>query len=407
MNTRITRFCLPLAAAVALIAGAPSAQDAPAAASAAGAAREELLQLAFSAYDGMPRNPHEKNKSRGQHAAVEACIDLGLLEMATSLGDALPDWRRGLAAAQCALALQRAGRADGVAELLARAEQEARQILADPGSQSWRGERILAVVAETRLLRGEMTEFEKASVGITPAEAAPLQRAGALNMPVESFATWLQQADKVFASQQFEEVLSTLRACGALFERFFDDAEKRDALQDRIMNAYEKLPRQMRIELLLDCAAFAAGRGDVGRAQQLAAQAEKVYGVGQWRLEDQTVLPCKIAAVVFRAGDAGRAREMVAAAAAAFESNRERIFDIYRAEPLRQLAAANFALGDAGAGMEFLRRAVEAGVENPNSRPRADDLAGTALLMARKGWLPDAPLWERMRQIASGLGEPW
>jgi hypothetical protein len=53
------------------------------------------------------------------------------------------------------------------------------------------------------------------------------------------------------------------------------------------------------------------------------------------------------------------------------------------------------------------RRFVEEGVENPNSRPRAEDLSATCRSMALHAVEPDADLWKRMRQIGDGLGPPW
>jgi hypothetical protein len=53
------------------------------------------------------------------------------------------------------------------------------------------------------------------------------------------------------------------------------------------------------------------------------------------------------------------------------------------------------------------KQAAEAAVENPNSRPRAEDLSAICLSMAKRTVEPDAALWARIREIKSALGEPW
>ncbi|MGA1018145.1 MAG: hypothetical protein ACO3YY_09200, partial [Phycisphaerales bacterium] len=52
-------------------------------------------------------------------------------------------------------------------------------------------------------------------------------------------------------------------------------------------------------------------------------------------------------------------------------------------------------------------RALASGMENPNARPRAIDLAATARSMAASGFQPDAELLEEMRAIRTRLGDPW
>ncbi len=64
-------------------------------------------------------------------------------------------------------------------------------------------------------------------------------------------------------------------------------------------------------------------------------------------------------------------------------------------------------MDDTAAALMVYKRAVEEGVENPNSRPRAEDLSATCLSMALHMVEPDAELKNRIRQISEGLGDPW
>jgi hypothetical protein len=64
-------------------------------------------------------------------------------------------------------------------------------------------------------------------------------------------------------------------------------------------------------------------------------------------------------------------------------------------------------MGDEAGALFVYRQAVEEGVENPNSRPRAEDLSATCCSMALHAVEPDAELWKRIRQISEQLGDPW
>ena len=58
-------------------------------------------------------------------------------------------------------------------------------------------------------------------------------------------------------------------------------------------------------------------------------------------------------------------------------------------------------------GHDLLAQVIEEGMENPNSRPRCDDLVETLVAMAKAGIEPRPALTQRIREIVAGLGEPW
>ena len=108
-----------------------------------------------------------------------------------------------------------------------------------------------------------------------------------------------------------------------------------------------------------------------------------------------------------RLGQTDRARAEAEAALAAYQDQRDGIVNIYRAETLRPLALAWFALGDRERGEGLFALALEEGMENPNSRPRCDDFVDACVDLARRGIDPSPKTWARLREIQQGLGEPW
>jgi hypothetical protein len=391
---------------VALLHAVPCAAQEKAASKGVLDARE-LLQLADSAFVRMPLDPHIKNRGRGQMMVVDACIDQGMIDVALRVAATIPDWRKGLGYARCAMWLQQHNRADEVPAHLAAAEQVAAAVAADPSEQAWRSERILATVARVRFSRGELEAFAKASKDIGPVEGAGIQEDVALRMPEQAFDKWIEQADATIASAQFDAIHSTLQCCAKLYRRFFADEKKRATLEDRIVNGYARLPLHARAKLLVEIGGVAADMKDGVRTLAICGHIETTLAKATWRPEDRVPALADLAELLHRAGDATRGKQQLDDAAALYAEQQKSILDIYRAAPLRSLAEAAWAMGDTARAMEFWRRAAEAGVENPNSRPRADDLAATCVSIVQSGALPDAELGARLRAIEAALGAPW
>ena len=64
-------------------------------------------------------------------------------------------------------------------------------------------------------------------------------------------------------------------------------------------------------------------------------------------------------------------------------------------------------MGNRDRALELYRGAVEAGLDNPNSRPRADDVSATCLSLAKHGLEPGSELLGKIEAIVKGLGDPW
>jgi len=77
------------------------------------------------------------------------------------------------------------------------------------------------------------------------------------------------------------------------------------------------------------------------------------------------------------------------------------------ARSLRALGVAWAAAGDAAMARESFRDALDAGLVNPNGRPRAEDLVATCLAMATSGTTPDPFTAQKIEEVRTQLGEPW
>jgi hypothetical protein len=125
-----------------------------------------------------------------------------------------------------------------------------------------------------------------------------------------------------------------------------------------------------------------------------------------WPPEDHLMLLAKLAGLRHRAGDEKKARSEADATLAGFQAERDKIRNYRRGLVLRALAETFQTIGDAKTALAVYRIAVQDGSENPNARPRAEDLTATCRSMARMGVEPDAELMAKIRRISDGLGDP-
>jgi hypothetical protein len=213
--------------------------------------------------------------------------------------------------------------------------------------------------------------------------------------------------DKLIATGDFDLLKNAIDAYAQLFNRFYDDVDRRTVVEQKVRSFLSKAPITLRIEMLVKLANFALERGDKSKGIELVNEAQAIFDGLRWTADQQVVIGARLAGLRGRAEDTARARTDADVARALFHAEREKIITTDRAAALRSIAEAYHWIGDAHASLEVYRTSLEEGATNPNSRPRALDLAATCRSMALHGVEPDAELWGRLRQVGEGLGQPW
>ncbi len=378
-------------------------QDAPLPESA-----QKLLALASRAARSLPLQPHIKNRSRLQADVVEACLKLSQPQRARSEVEAIGEqsWRRGAGFADLALYLARHGQAQQAQPFLERAER-----LAEAGeatiTQDWQKHRIRARLAQVLDALGRHDEALRCAAGLDKSEAGAIDAQRARELAPDEFDAALAELDGRVATGDFDLRRNALGTCASLHARFYADVSRRTRLEQRIRDSWEKLPIEVRLDTLTELIENALQHADGTHALALIAEAHAIFEAVPWLAENQIPLLARFAALRHRAGEAAAARIELDAARQVFDDKRAAIVDIYRASALRALAEAYQTVGDAPTALGVYRLAVVAGVENPNSRPRAEDLCASCCSMAVHGVEPDAELWKRLDSIVAGLGDPW
>ena len=209
------------------------------------------------------------------------------------------------------------------------------------------------------------------------------------------------------ASKDFDVQRNGIASYLEYFSRFYDNAEARANAEERIAGAMKKVPAMLRFETNVQLAQVAAAHHDAASMTGYIDAAMSTTTLSGWMPEDRIRGIGRIATVAAQGGDVTRSRALAAEALAQFEADYIKMPDVFRAAALRPTAEAYATLRDQPLALSTFLRVVEEGAKNPNARPRAEDLAGTANALARMQFVPDAALWSRMQQVARGLQSPW
>jgi tetratricopeptide (TPR) repeat protein len=395
----------PQAAPPAGIAGNGASRE-PLADAPLGATQGELLEIAFRADSAIPDVPHARDKAKTQASVVEACLALDLPVRAAALLEKIENWRRGNAHAELAFWLAQHGDVDGSRKHI----DQAAQIAAEPegeDGQDWHRDRIRAGIARTLLLLGDTDKAASLAEGLPASESGGLRAEQAQRQPDEALDAALAALAAAGKAGDFDGTRAAQESCARLFDRYYADVERRDKIEAAIKGSWNHTPIKPRIDVLVELVGVALRHGDQPKALQLVHDAQDVLHSVTWNPQDQVPLLAQLGGLAFKAGDAEGARRDIDAARAMFGMNTSRIVDIDRAGALRPVAEAYAILGDKEAALAVCKQAVEEGVHNPNSRPRAEDLAATCCTLATAGIVPDAELLARLHAIADALGPPW
>jgi len=366
--------------------------------------RLELLKQAFETASAIPVQPHIKDRSRMQELAALAYLELGDADRALACVTRMEDWRRGVVLADVAAHAVKHGANAEAATVTPNLEAALR--IAD-SEEDWRRDLIRAKVAGVYLALGDTENAKRLETGLVDSEAGKTDVVRAETVTVEKFDEFAARLDSVLATGNFDLSLNAFDALIRLHDRFYDDAARRAAIEERVAKALPKLPLVIRIDLMVRLAESATKHHDRDAALTHINEAQGLLETYEWALEDRLAQMAKVAQARHAAGDHAAAHVQAHAALEAYLAGSDRIIRMFRAGALRPLAEAYQAMGDPKAALDVYKIAVEDGADNKNARPRAEDLTATCVSMALSGVEPDETLWSRIRQIHSGLDHPW
>jgi len=368
--------------------------------------QEKLLELAFKAASALPENPHAKTRGRLQADVVDACFALDVPRRALACTEKISDWRRGLGYADFACYSASHGLSEEVPHYLELAQKIAEQ--GEPLiTQAWQKGRILVGIAKTHVWLGDVNAAAALENGLEHAEMGKVDAVRALRADPAAFDAQVSALKHVLESGDLDLCKNAFETCAQLFNRYYDEPEKRAKVEEAVAACSPKLPVEVRIGAGIEMAGFAIEHKDSRKALELIDSVHALLDGVTWLPENYIPLAARLAALRFRAGAKEEGRLELQHALTRYEQERARIVDIYRAGALRPLAEAYAAMGEREAALAAYKRVVEEGVANPNSRPRAEDLVATCLSLARGAVEPDEELSARLEKVCGELKAPW
>ncbi len=373
--------------------------------------QSELLDLAFRAASAMPTLPHAKNRARAQEEVAQTALDLEAPARALDYVEQIDNWRRAAGLAECAVFAAEHGQNKLARELIERARARMLATAESPSAlepvQDWMVDRTKAALARAYHRMGESEEARNLARGIGDADALTLREAWVETLADGDFDSEFRAIEAGATSREIDPVRFALHSAVGLHARFYADPKRREMLEAVVRDNWSVVPLAIRIDLLIQLADGARTNGDNGRSLILLAEAREHFDAARWLVQDRLPVLARFAVARHQSGAVEAAHsDGVAAHELALESIAT-VVDVFRAAALRPLAEAFAEMGDVERARQVYALAIEHGLVNPNSRPRAQDLVATACSLARHPAIAGVALMVKLREAFGGLGDPW
>jgi tetratricopeptide (TPR) repeat protein len=363
--------------------------------------QEDLLQQAFEIASAIPVEPHIKSRSTAQKKVVDVVIQLGHPDKAESFAVNIENWNRGAAHADLAFYYAERKAVSKAVDQLKMAEKVIENI------DTWHRDRVWSRMAQTLELIGDTQAVSRAIEGIEGHEAAKIQVTRSANVSTEHYQQQIEALQLLFSDNKFDLEMQGLQGLSALYGSVYEDPARRSEVESIIRMRVEEVAPVVKIDLYLDLVSVAVSHGDQSTAMKWVDESRELFENSSWRPRFGIPVAARIAKSAFLAGDAALAEKMANEAEATYREQEIEIINIYKADTLVPLAEAFAVFGKIDYALVLYSRAVEASVENPNSRPRAEALSLIGSSMALYKVEPTEALWGRMLDIQANLGDPW
>jgi len=393
------RFLL-LSATWAIVAAVPAAPSTPHVHS--GSTGEQTLDYAFrfaTAVDDV------KDRSKAQESAIQAYLELGLLDAAERQAVEIDGWRRGASLGRIAALHARAGRTDRARQLVAAAEIDGWRRDASAEVQDFGRDRVLAQVAEVRALLGETertreiagrliaddprTYEGRATVAVAWSKASQGDMEGAartmaaLDGSVDLYVTWWRT----------EGYLDLARRSDL-------DPARRAEFLEKARASSAGIDGWKRAEMLQSVAEALDGTGRREEAVQALEAAEQILVAQPETMSLKGPLLADLGRAWNRLGESDRALRLTTIA----EGELGRVASIVELPAsIARVAAAYASLGHEADAKRLLATAIDRAVTLENPRPRALALSAVCRETGRSGSALDEDIRARLDPALAGL----
>ncbi len=367
--------------------------------------QSDLLDTAFDTATSIPVEPHIKTRSEWQQRVVDTCLKLDQPQRALAFIKKIDNWRRCLCYAQVAQYYAQRGCQDKARKILKLADIEYESDL-----QDWRSDEVRIVIAKVHLLLGETNEVHMVEAGLKEPEAGAIDSAKAVKDGRVPFKKQVEVLDGLIATGTYEAVKNALYAYTEIYHIYYHDLAKREIIGDKIRSSWKPIPTFVRFDLLNRLTELSLENKDPNKASEIIEEIQGFIDSYNWPLKHRMLMQAKLSQLRFKTGDREKAISQADAALKQFmqeQDDRLKILNIDKAEAITPLAEAYHSMGHREKAIAAYVLAVKSAVENPNSRPRAEDITDILCSMALNSVEPEENLNNEIFQHITELGEPW
>lgn len=412
---RFTRCTSLLVAGLfALVHACPAQSQEPSASGPAKDAESELipdtavaiLGLAADAAVQIPLDPHVKTRSRLQAEIVATAVATGHYDVARAIVPEISNWRRGLAQATIASGLAEAGESERARAELAVAEG-IEVTLTGEMVQGWRRDRVRAQIALTYAHLGDVAQAAAIQARLEGAEAGRLATISARMADLEKIDQNTAAFVAVAQTGELEQIQSALLGIVEFYGMLEAGDERLTTLERAIRDNWTRIPGEPRIQILESLVAKDLAAGRMEHATSLVDEIEAMVRDKSWSAEQGIALLARVGRHRHALGQKEQSLKVLREAVGQYEAAREGIVSIWRGRSLRPLAEAFHAVGSPTSAVQLYERALIEAVENPNSRPRLEDLVLTCNSIVATGVQTPESLRKALMRTRAALGIPW
>lgn len=376
--------------------------------------QRDLLQFAFEAASKFPSKPHSKNRGRAQDLVVSACFRMEQPLLAARYAPDVEGWRRGVAYADFAWCCAKVGDAAQAKQYVKLARYVLDEQRRDQHSQEWRADKVRIKIARALATLGDDDSAQSELAMVSPASSGAVDSGWTHTMAERVSSMTLAEAKAeltritdLFPAQVLGDQYSSLMLLSGMHGQFFGDKKLRSAIEKLLFVTFQKLPTNLRLDAMAPLVEHYVENGDGDSGRDVILKMTNLMSQFSFRTEERLPQLARIAQLRNTCGDTGRAEVELVAALKDYHDHRDEVVNIYRCETLRPVALAWHALGNTSQADDLIALALEESLENPNSRPRCDDLVETCIALAEHQLKPSPELWQRMTEIGEGLSAPW
>ena len=382
----------------------------------------QIIDRAVQTVLALPDLPHERTRNRELAVIIDCLIEKGEFSLAGNYIERITNWRAEELKTRLARGYLDIGKPTQAQEIIEEVEQLANTILGLKSGEimatgeykdylerydDFRIDRVKSGLSQYYLALDDKTLAESWSADILLSEQASFTKSKAFAVAKSNYDASLAINNLMLGGEIFEGKIAALDGLVHLYGLYFENIEKRELLQEKILSSSISMPIMYRIDWLLSMAVVAHENGKQHIAFELHDQAVNLLSSNPVRPRLFFPIKSKIIISNYKIGRTEEASMQSQELHALYKAEEGSIFNIHRADVLVACAQALDAVGLIDDAISVYKEAVKNSMINPNSRPRIEDLTVIISSILDTSSVKIGNVEPDLLRLMESVGEPW